>query len=475
MIRRRGGFDGAWYLERYPDIGAAGLDPLQHYLDHGHREGRDPNPIFATSWYKNEYRHVMSADSNPLADYLRNSGAGARRPNRWFDPAWYRSRYVVAGPRVDPMVHYLQQGAAQGFDPSPDFDTRDFEAHYPGGGLYRNPLANFLHRYLARGWIDTCASLYVAGWAGRHIGPAIELTIVVNGVARGRVAPWIPRPDVTASLHIEASGFYFVFPEPLRSGDVVELRDEFDRHICGAPTIYAVLPLDAPGDHRATRASIATAFLHGRGVEIGALTQPTDLSPDCEVLYYDRFPAHVLRTFYDHTGEGPLFEPDVLGNAETLEGLGAETFDFIIANHVVEHLEDPIAFLKSVASHLNIGGRAMLAAPDKRYTFDVSRPITPFRHLMVDHFHGSHHSRQDHFREYAKLTEGIADRDLGTRIAELDRADMHPIHFHVWDAEAFIGFVEDAIAMFALPFALLYKKIANTETIVVLERIAPQS
>jgi len=472
MIRRSRAFDGAWYLERYPDVRAAGIDPLQHFLRCGHRENRDPNPIFDTRWYRNEYGPLIGADINPLADYLRNSASGARRPSRWLDPVWYRSHYLPTSSDVDPMVHYLEDGAARGLDPSPDFATRDFEKRYPAEGPYRNPLAGFIHRYLVEGCIDTCTSLYVAGWAGRHIGPSIELKVVVNGIVRGRVAPWIPRPDVAASLHIEAQGFYFVFPERLCRGDVVELHDEHDRNVCGAPTTYHVLPLDAPGDHRATRASIAAAFLHGKGVEIGPLTQPTDLAPDCAVIYYDRFPSHVLRTFYDHTGEGPLCEPHVIGEAETLDGLGDERFDFFVANHVIEHLEDPIAFLKSLASHLKIGGRAMLAAPDKRHTFDRSRPITPFRHLVDDHLHGVHHSRPDHLREYARLTERIADRDLDARIAELDRAERHPIHFHVWDADAFVAFAEAAIGTFALPLTLVYAKAANTETIIVLERIS---
>jgi SAM-dependent methyltransferase len=39
-LQRRGLFDCGAYLERYPDVAAAGLDPLYHYLTHGLREGR---------------------------------------------------------------------------------------------------------------------------------------------------------------------------------------------------------------------------------------------------------------------------------------------------------------------------------------------------------------------------------------------------------------------------------------------------
>jgi hypothetical protein len=34
------GFDACWYLEANPDVKEAGVDPLQHYLQHGIQEGR---------------------------------------------------------------------------------------------------------------------------------------------------------------------------------------------------------------------------------------------------------------------------------------------------------------------------------------------------------------------------------------------------------------------------------------------------
>jgi chromosome segregation ATPase len=40
MLRARGLFDSSSYLERYPDVGEAGMDPLLHYIMHGMAEGR---------------------------------------------------------------------------------------------------------------------------------------------------------------------------------------------------------------------------------------------------------------------------------------------------------------------------------------------------------------------------------------------------------------------------------------------------
>jgi hypothetical protein len=43
VIARCGQFDAAYYLERYPDVAAAGADPVIHYVRFGAAEGRRPN------------------------------------------------------------------------------------------------------------------------------------------------------------------------------------------------------------------------------------------------------------------------------------------------------------------------------------------------------------------------------------------------------------------------------------------------
>src|SRR5690554_3906022 len=42
--------DPDWYLQQYPDIAQAGLEPLQHYLNHGVKEGRLPCRLESLEW-----------------------------------------------------------------------------------------------------------------------------------------------------------------------------------------------------------------------------------------------------------------------------------------------------------------------------------------------------------------------------------------------------------------------------------------
>ncbi|GGB51779.1 hypothetical protein GCM10011502_26160 [Oceanisphaera marina] len=71
---QHGLFSPDWYLRRYPDVAAAGMDPWQHYFRFGYREGRDPGPAFSGSGYR--YATPESQDGNPLVHLLNTDKAG---------------------------------------------------------------------------------------------------------------------------------------------------------------------------------------------------------------------------------------------------------------------------------------------------------------------------------------------------------------------------------------------------------------
>jgi len=62
-------FDEKYYLERYEDVKASDIDPLEHYLNYGWKEGRDPSPFFNTNFYLSRHRDVARANINPLFHY----------------------------------------------------------------------------------------------------------------------------------------------------------------------------------------------------------------------------------------------------------------------------------------------------------------------------------------------------------------------------------------------------------------------
>ncbi len=80
LVGASGWFDRAWYLAQYPDVEAAGIDPLGHYLSVGGFEGRDPGPRFDSDWYLEQNADVAAGRQNPLVHFLRKGQAEGRSP-----------------------------------------------------------------------------------------------------------------------------------------------------------------------------------------------------------------------------------------------------------------------------------------------------------------------------------------------------------------------------------------------------------
>jgi hypothetical protein len=72
-------FDSNWYLETYPDVARAGVDPIKHYLSVGWQEGRDPGPTFTTSAYLKANEDVVRAGINPLLHFVQFGRAEGRQ------------------------------------------------------------------------------------------------------------------------------------------------------------------------------------------------------------------------------------------------------------------------------------------------------------------------------------------------------------------------------------------------------------
>ncbi len=72
--------DRAFYRHRYPDIAAAGIDPVAHWHAHGWAERRRPNTWFDTAHYLDTYADIAAAGIDPLLHYLRHGRGEGREP-----------------------------------------------------------------------------------------------------------------------------------------------------------------------------------------------------------------------------------------------------------------------------------------------------------------------------------------------------------------------------------------------------------
>ncbi len=193
----------------------------------------------------------------------------------------------------------------------------------------------------------------------------------------------------------------------------------------------------------ATKRRHAARWLRGQGIEIGALHNPLPLDPGVTVRYVDRLSNDQLREQYPELANEDLVHVDVIGDAQDLSAFADESLDFVIANHLVEHLEDPIRGLLEMFRVLRGGGVLFLAIPDPRNTFDHTRSLTPIDHV-VDEFHnGTAQTRRNHFADWVAhvaAAEPDGPRTAAARAALVRRLMKmdYSIHFHVWRPDTFL-------------------------------------
>lgn len=177
--------------------------------------------------------------------------------------------------------------------------------------------------------------------------------------------------------------------------------------------------------------------LAGSGVELGPGHHPYPLPvPGASVRYVDRWEPSENEDLFPELGEDPGFpEPDIKANFDTdgLSPLPDESQDFVIASHVLEHLADPIGMLAEIERVLKPGGYALVLLPDKRFTFDAPRDVTPLEHLVEEHAAKVTEVSDEHVREFvtkASVHDVPADESEWPEVIELHR--RRSIHVHCW-------------------------------------------
>jgi SAM-dependent methyltransferase len=223
---------------------------------------------------------------------------------------------------------------------------------------------------------------------------------------------------------------------------------------------------------RLDREAAAAHYLKGTGLEIGALHNPLKVPSAARVRYVDRMPVAELRRQYPELASYNLVEADVIDNGEKLSTVGDCSQDFVIANHFIEHCENPIDTLMNLMRVLKKNGILFMCVPDKRYTFDAERPVTPFEHLVRDFNEGPAWSRAGHFQEWVRFVEHIKDEtEAAARVKHLVDT-QYSIHYHVWSEREMMDLILKLQEQFGLPveLELLFKN--NGEVVLVLSKTA---
>jgi SAM-dependent methyltransferase len=209
------------------------------------------------------------------------------------------------------------------------------------------------------------------------------------------------------------------------------------RLLAGPPHGNLVGPIPRPPwcPYGNLRDHMAGEFIRGTGIEIGGMQNPLFVIPGVQVKYIDRFTVEELRyqvRAMPLLRDKPMVPVDVIDDGATLKAVSNESQDFVIANHILEHLQNPIAAIQRHLEVLRPGGILWLGLPDKRLTFDRKRPVTPLEHLYRDYREGPAWSFHDHVREWVELVENKTGDDFDKRVAALLAEGTPNIHYHVW-------------------------------------------
>lgn len=190
---------------------------------------------------------------------------------------------------------------------------------------------------------------------------------------------------------------------------------------------------------------------------------------DTEVLYVDFLSVAAQVQRYPELN-GYTFTPvDIIDDGEVLSTIPDDSLDFIIANHFLEHCENPLGTLRNHLKKIKSKGILYYSIPEKDLTFDRVRPLTGFGHLVSDDVNGPSVSRKDHYEEWVRLLEKHDHGKVDARVNMLMDTNCS-IHFHVWDIETIFQFLFMAYEYLNKSFRMLHFEHYGIEVITILQK-----
>jgi SAM-dependent methyltransferase len=180
-------------------------------------------------------------------------------------------------------------------------------------------------------------------------------------------------------------------------------------------------------------------LLSGSGLEIGAMHQPSKIPSHCLIQYLDVVDVDTISELFPEIKDFKITKPDYLGDIEknSVREITNRQFDFIILNHVLEHVANPIESIKNIYEGIKVNGYFVISIPDKNYTFDQLRSITTFEHLLADYYTGVNSVNNDHYVDFLTYVHPEVFGGKENFTNALNSVRKRREHVHVWDSITF--------------------------------------
>lgn len=220
-----------------------------------------------------------------------------------------------------------------------------------------------------------------------------------------------------------------------------------------------------------SRYNFSKQYIYGTGVEIGAFHLPTQVNEGVRVDYVDQMSMFQIKERFAEFRNTYCVYPSIIDDGEKLSSIQDECYDFVIANHMLEHCQN---FFATINNHLRVlkqNGLLFYSLPDKRVTFDKSRELTTYEHLKHEFLFGTDAQMQyEHYYDFLTNVSQLEGDELNAALEKSMHSSLDT-HFHVWDSVTLLEHLKSAIEDKLIDVDIVaYKQVLDIEAMVILRK-----
>ena len=285
-----------------------------------------------------------------------------------------------------------------------------------------------------RGVIDSCDAAEIRGWAWDPELPneAVELQLLIDDQPCAVVRANLFGSDLAlAGIGNGAHRFVASLVEWLPADGRHRVAvTHAGVHLENSPALVAIDALDVVAGY-SLRDLMATRFLTGDGIEIGALNQPQRIPNQARVRYVDRFTNAELAAYFPQLDASEFVPVAVIDDGETLATFTDNSVDFVIANNFLEHCQDTLGTMRCLIRVLRDNAILFVTVPSRRANIDHARAATSIAEFIADHEVGPHTSRHQSYVDWVANVVRAPGPEVEMQATALQAQD-YSIHFHVF-------------------------------------------